>query len=170
MIQIDKNDCLYKTLTKLKVDDIDASYTKFANEGLSSVKDFNNYLQASLGLDYLGEMDEDMFEDALPYYRDLKKSKCPSGGNLKLLKQYKQNLDSSTREQFVNTQLKNVLLIACAYKLRHKDINLSDLVQICNLGLLTAIDKYDEQAKLSFDIYLHFWILDGIQKEFTIGG
>lgn len=170
MIQIDKNDCLYKLLTKLKVDDIEAMYTKFANEGLSSVKDFNNYLQASLGVDnyHLDEADGSVFEEILPYFRDLKKTK--SGGGLKLLKQYKQSLDKQAHEQFVNSQLKEVLLIACAYKLRHKDINLSDLVQICNLGLLTAIEKYDEQARLSFEVYLNFWILDAIQKEFTIGG
>lgn len=170
MIQIDRNDCLYKVLTKLKADNIDDCYVKFANEGLSSVKDFNNYLQARLGLDYLGDMDESVFEEVLPYYRDLKKSRGSANGGLKLLKQYKQTLDKQTREQFVNGKLKDVLLIACAYKLRHKDINLSDLVQVCNIGLLNAIDKYEEQAKLNFDVYLHFWILNEIEKEFTIGG
>lgn len=170
MIEIDKSDCLYKILTKLKVDDIEASYVKFANEGLSSVKDFNNYLQASLGFDYLGELDESEFEEVLLYYSDLKKSKPASSSSLKLLKQYKKDLNSQTREQFVNSRLKEVLLIACAYKTRHKEVNLSDLVQVCNLGLLIAIDKYDEQAKLSFDVYLRFWILESIKKEFTVGG
>ena len=34
---------------------------------------------------------------------------------------------------------------------------------------MTAVDKFDIQSKLSFDIYLNYWILDAINKEFTQG-
>lgn len=170
MLEIDKNDYLYKVLTKLKVENVEEYYTKFAGCGLSCAKDFYNYLQDGLGLNYLGEIDENVFEEVLPYYRDLKKAKCSSRGSTKLLKDYKQTSSKEAKEKFVHSKLKDVLLIACTYKLRHPEININDLVQICNIGLLEATEKYEINSKIPFDVYLHFWILEEINKEFTIGG
>lgn len=172
MIQIEKTDFLYKTLQKLGVEDkdIETRYLTFASTGISNIKDFNNHLQASLGLDYIGEFDESCFEEVVDYYKDLKLNKCPAKSKvLSLLKQYKQNPSDKLKVDIINSQLKEVLLIACTYKLRHADVNLSDLVQVCNLGLMTAVDKYKLEAKLSFQTYLNYWILDAINKEFTQG-
>ena len=172
MIQIDNKDFLYKTLQKLGVDEdcIDSEYLTFASNGISNAKDFNNDLQAKLGLDYLGDFDDNCFEEVVDYYKDLKSNKSPAKSKtLGLLKEYKQNPSESLRADIINSQLKEVLLIACAYKLRHDDINLSDLVQICNMGLMTAVDKFDVDSKLAFDTYLSYWILDAIKKEFTQG-
>lgn len=172
MILVDKTDFLYKTLQKLKVDEteLEGKYITFAGEGISNIKDFNNYLQANLGMDYSGEFDETCLEEVVDYYVDLKLNKSPAKSKvLSLLKEYKSNPTSSLRAEIINSQLKDVLLIACIYKLRHEDINLADLVQICNLGLMVAVDKFDVNAKLSFDTYLNYWILDAINKEFTQG-
>lgn len=172
MIEIDKSDLLYKTLQKLGVDDseIDNKYLNFASLGITNAKELNNYVQASLGLDYLGEFEDEWFDDVADYYADLKANKKLSkGGLMELLKEYKSNPNQTVRAEIINSQLKEVLLIACAYKICHTDINLSDLVQICNLGLMTAIDKFDVQSKLGFDIYLNYWILDAINNEFTKG-
>lgn len=172
MIQIDKTDYLYKTLQKLGVDEqvIEKQYIELAESGVSSNKDFNNNLQSRLGMDYLGEFDENSFEGILDYYNDLRKSKVPAKNKVVgLLKQYKQNPSEKLRADIINSQLKEVLLIACAYKLRHEDIDLSDLVQVCNMGLMTAVEKFDINSKLSFEIYLNYWILDAINKEYTLG-
>ena len=172
MIQIDKTDYLYKTLQKLGVDEaeLDEKYLAFASNGISNAKDFNNNLQARLGLDYIGEFDESCFEEVVDYYKDLKLNKSPAKSKvLALLKEYKQNPKDSLRLDIINSQLKEVLFIACTYKLTHDEINLSDLVQICNLGLMTAVDKFKVEAKIPFETYLNYWILDAIQKEFTQG-
>lgn len=172
MIQIDKTDYLYKTLQKLGVDeqDIEKQYIQFAESGVSTVSDFNNNLQSGLGMDYLGEFDENCLEDVLDYYNDLRKSKMPSKNRVvSLLKEYKQNPSEKLRTDIINSQLKEVLLIACAYKLRHEDIDLNDLVQVCNIGLMTAVEKFDVNSKLSFEIYLNYWILNAINKEYTLG-
>ena len=172
MIQIDKTDFLYKTLLSLGVEEdaIDDEYMAFATSGITNIKDFNNHLQAMLGMDYIGEFDESWFEEVLDYYKDLKFSKCPAKNKVVgLLKEYKQTKQENLKAEIINSQLKEVLLIACAYKLRHNDINLNDLVQVCNMGLMTAVDKFDVESKLSFETYLNYWILDAISKEFTIG-
>lgn len=172
MIQIDKTDFLYKTLQKLGLDEkeINDKYLEFANAGIATLKDFNNYLQASLGLDYIGDFDESVLEEVVDYYSDLKSNKSVAKSKIStLLKQYKQTQDEKIRATIINSQLKDVLFIACTYKLRHADINLSDLVQVCNLGLMTAVDKYNIDAKLTFETYLNYWILDVINKEYTQG-
>lgn len=172
MIQIDKTDYLYKTLQKLGVDEqeLEQQYIHFAESGVSTVKDLNNNLQSSLGMDYVGEFDENLFEEVLDYYKDLKKSRTPAKNKVVgLLKEYKNNPQSNLREDIINSQLKEVLLIACAYKLRHDNLNLNDLVQVCNMGLMIAVEKFKVDAQLSFEIYLNYWILDTINKEFTLG-
>ena len=172
MIEIDKKDLLYKTLHNLGVDEqeIDNQYMIFASEGIITTKDFNNHLQARLGMDYVGEFDESQLEEVVDYYKDLKINvHTPKSKVLALLKQYKQSGDESLRTDIINSQLKEVLLIACGYKVSHNDISLSDLVQVCNLGLMTAVEKFNADTKLTFETYLNYWILDAINKEFTIG-
>lgn len=170
MIQIDTTDFLYKTLKNLGVkEEIENQYLVFAQNGITNIKDFNNYLQACLGLDYVGEFDENLFEEVADYYKDLKINKMPAKNKTKsMLARYLTNPTNELKQDIINSQLKETLLIACAYKINHPNINLSDLVQICNLGLMTAVDNYRE-VKLPFEIYLNYWILDTINKEFTLG-
>lgn len=172
MIQVDKTDFLYKTLLKLGVQDQDMEdrYLSFAGAGVSNIHEFNNTLQSRLGLDYLGEFDENEFDEILDYYADLKLSKVPAKSKVvAMFKQYKLHPDKKLRQDIISSQLKDVLLIACAYKLRHSDINLGDLVQICNMGLMIAVDKFDVNARIQFETYLDYWILETINNEFTQG-
>jgi len=172
MIQIDKTDFLYKSLQKLGVteDCLDNQYLLYAGMGVSNIKEFNNQLQANLGLDYIGEFDEKWFEDVAEYYKDIRSSKVPAKSKVgSLLKEYKTTGDEKLKVDIINSQLNEVLLIACAYKISHPEVNLSDLVQISNIGLMVAVDKFDPQSKIAFDVYLNYWILDAINKEFTQG-
>lgn len=170
MIQIDKTDFLYKTLQKLGEQDLDKQYLEFASEGVSSVKEFNNLIQSRLGLDYLGDFDESWFEEVADYYKDLHSHKLPAKNKVaSLLKEYNQNPKEDIKKDIINSQLNEVLLIACAYKVSHPTVNLNDAVQICNIGLINAVNKFDVDAKLSFELYLNYWIMKEIQKEFTQG-
>ncbi len=170
MINIDKSDFVYKTLISLGVDDIESEYIKLINNGISDIKSLDNYLLSQLGLDFLGEVDEQALEDVLPYFSDLKSvKKVPKTKLNKMLDEYCATLDKQLKNEIINTQLNNVLLLACAYKMRHMDINLNDLVQTCNIGMINAIDKYSKLSKIKFDTYINYWILDAINKEFTIG-
>lgn len=172
MIQVDKSDFLYKALQNLGVDEhnIEQQYLSFAGSGISNIKDFNNNLQSKLGMDFVGDIDESQLEEVVDYYIDLKHSKCPCKSKVTgLLKQYKSEPNETLRTEIINSQLKEVLLIACAYKLRREDISLNDLVQTCNIGLINAVEKYKADSKLPFEIYLNYWILDEINKEYNIG-
>ena len=172
MIQIDKTDFLYKMLQKLGVDseEIDNKYIEFASYGVTNIKDFNNYLLSALEVVDDNAFDEADLEEVADYYYDLKKvKKIPKTKFVAMLKEYKQTPTVELNEQLINSQLKDVLLIACQYKITHNDLNLSDLVQVGNLGLITALDKYNVDSKVAFETYLNYWVLDAINKEFTQG-
>lgn len=170
MVDIDKTDGLYRLLKALKVYNIETEYKFFINNGISDAKSLNNYLLSQLGLDYLGEIDESKFEDVLPYFSDLKNVKKFTSKQLSnMLNQYSESRDKGLKQDIINANLKDVLLLACAYKMRHTDINLNDLVQTCNMGLIEAIDRFDANSRIKFDTYLNYWVLKAITNEFTIG-
>lgn len=170
MIQIDKQDFIYTYLTKLGAEDVDSEYIKFASEGLTNKKEFNSYLLSKLGLEFLSDFDDSVLEETVDYYSDLKKfKKIPKSKLNKLLKEYYETKNQDVKTEIIHSKLQDVLLIACAYKIKHIDINLNDLVQTCNIGLIMAVDKYIPDNKITFDDYLHYWIFYMINKEFTLG-
>lgn len=76
-----------------------------------------------------------------------------------LFAQYK-NGDYSAREEIFNGNLRLVVHYALKYGTER---NIEDLVQEGNIGLLTAIDKFDTDLGYKFSTYAKFWI---VQKMF----
>ena len=170
MINIDKTDFVYKALQALEVENIEEQYMRLIDNGVCDSKSLDNYLLSQLGLDFLGDVDESALEEALPYFSDLKKiKKVPQSKINQMLKEYIKTNDAQIKNDIINAKLNDVLLLACAYKMRHMDINLNDLVQTCNIGVITALNKYNQASKIKFDTYINYWVLDAINNEFTIG-
>ena len=44
----------------------------------------------------------------------------------------------------------------------HKDADIQDLVQEANLGLIKAIERFDEKAKIEFKDYLVYYVRERI--------
>ena len=168
MIVIDKSDFLYKHLTKLGVEDIESVYQEYAENGVTNLNDFKAYLYSKYGDNLDKEIEQESLEEILPYFQDLKKSKKVSLKELKtLLKKYKETKDKETFELIVNSKLKDLLFNACLYHLKYDKIELGDLVQTCSLGLMKAIEKYDETSKIPFDDYIDFWVNMEVENTFT---
>lgn len=169
MIEIDKKDFLYKHLINLGVEesDIENEYTYFAKNGITNKKDFNNYLSGFLGEDYYKDLDEETLNLMLPYYKDVKKCKGLSATKIKeLLGNYEITHDRDVFEMILTSQLKNVMMLACSYKMQNEELDITDLIQTCNIGLINAIQKYRVKTKLTFKDYIYYYVSKEIRNEF----
>ena len=67
------------------------------------------------------------------------------------------------KDEILNSQLKDVLYLCLNYSTLHKNIDIQDLVQVANLGLMEAIEKYDENARIEFKDYLIYYVRENIK-------
>lgn len=166
MVQIDKTDALYKYLTGLGVEDIDAVYLELAENGRYKISDVKQYFREIFSPSNTESIGEEELEKVLDYYTDLKAIKKLSSTDVKkFLLEYKKTNNVLDREAIINSQLRDVLYMCLNYSTLHKNTDLQDLVQIANIGLIEAIEKYNEQAKIEFIDYVVYYIRKNI-KEF----
>ncbi len=71
-------------------------------------------------------------------------------------------LAQSARGRMIESNLR--LVVAVAKKYRGRGMDLPDLVQEGNIGLMRAVDKYDYQRGFRFSTYGYWWIKQGMQR------
>ena len=163
MIQIDKTDSLYKYLQNLGIVDVDKQYQELAENGRFKLDDVRKYFRSKLEPSSTEDVSDEDLERVLDYYIDLKKLKSVSQKEIKqLLLEYKQTSSSETKEKIINSQLKDILYLCLNYKTLHKDVDVQDLIQVANIGLLNAINKYNPEAKIEFKDYVVYWVRESI--------
>ena len=165
MIKIDKTDALYKYLTSLRVDDIDNVYLELANNGRFKLDDVRAYFRETFRPSQTEDVSETDLEKVLDYYVDIKNVKHMSSKVLKdKLVEYKQTNDNKIKTEIVNAQLKDTLYLCINYSTLHKDVDIQDLVQVANIGILEAIERYDEKAKIDFKDYMIYYLRENIKN------
>jgi len=70
--------------------------------------------------------------------------------------------DRSAREMLINSNLRLVVKIAKGYP--SQEMELIDLIQEGNLGLIKAAEKYDFTRNVRFSTYASFWIKQSITR------
>ncbi len=70
--------------------------------------------------------------------------------------------DKDARQSMINANLRLVLKMAAAYKV--PGVNLLDLVQEGNMGLMKAVDRYDYRKNVRFCTYASWWIKQSISR------
>lgn len=164
---IDREDGLYKYLSKLGVDNIDEVYIHLAENGRYGRKDVQAYYSDKFKPSVIEELEEKELEKILDYYVDLKSIKILKTNEMnKALAEYKANNDPELREVIINSNLRDVLMMCLNYKSLHKDIDIEDLVQVANIGLLTALDKFDPKHNIGFRDYIVYYLNETISEEF----
>ncbi|MBE5741531.1 MAG: hypothetical protein E7351_03300 [Clostridiales bacterium] len=167
MIQVDKTDELYKYLQALGVEDIEGEYIELAQNGRYKRADIRQYYRAMFEPSKTEDVVETELEKVLDYYIDIKKAKTLNDKALRqALLDYKATKSEKTRELIINSQLKDILYLCLNYYTLHKDVDIQDLVQVANIGLLDAIDKYQEAKKIDFKDYVIYWTRVKIKEEF----
>lgn len=81
---------------------------------------------------------------------------------LELGRRVKENHDEAARQKLINHNLKLVVHIAKNYKCNH--LTLQDLIAEGNIGLITAVDKYDYTLHYRFSTCAVQWIKQAILK------
>lgn len=167
MVQIDKTDSLYKYLTNLGIENVDEEYIELAKNGRYKLNDVKQYFREIFTPSQTQDIEESELEKLLDYYIDLKKVKTLNSAQLKdCLAKYKETSDTKNRDLIINSQLKDILYLCINYKTLHNDVDIQDLVQVANMGLITAIEKYDATTKIDFKDYVTYWVRAIILKEF----
>lgn len=76
--------------------------------------------------------------------------------------------DNKARELFINSNLRLVVNVARRYI--GNGLTFLDLIQEGNLGLITAVDKYDVKKGFNFSTYAIWWIRQAITKAIEYKG
>lgn len=71
-------------------------------------------------------------------------------------------LQDQCRDRFINANLRLVISIATRYQSDH--LNLLDLIQEGNIGLLKALDKFEYERGFKFSTYATYWIRQEISR------
>lgn len=80
-----------------------------------------------------------------------------------LARRYKESGDLEARDLLINCNLRLVVMVANRYKSRIKHLQVLDIIQEGNLGLFSAIEKYDPE-KGAFTTYAVPWIRQKITR------
>ena len=122
----------------------------------SSLEYYDEYSEA---IDKLSAADLNIIQ---LYYKDISKYPLLSQKEELELAILIQEGDKKAKEKFINSNLRLVINIAKAYINRGVDI--ADLIQEGNVGLLTAVEKYDYKSGFRFSTYATWWIRQRIVK------
>lgn len=109
------------------------------------------------------EKDEPRSESNLTaYLYQLKNDKLLTADEEKTLSKKILQGDDQARETLINSNLRLVVKIAKGY-ISH-EMDLLDLIQEGNLGLIKAADKFDFKKNVRFSTYASFWIKQSIAR------
>lgn len=104
----------------------------------------------------------DFNENVKTYYRELKKYKPLTQENEKICIQKAKSNDIKERNKLITSNLKFVFKIAKMYK--GHGVDLDELISEGNLGLIKAIDRFDETKNVTFLSYAVWWIKQSMQE------
>lgn len=125
-----------------------------SNEGLSiSKKSYNNLSS------YLKEISK---PPLLSHAEEVKLAEVYQKGKRAGATQQERKAAGKAKQKIIRSNLRLVVSIARKYSTRGLD--LLDLIQEGNLGLIKAVDKYDHKLGYKFSTYATWWIRQAITK------
>lgn len=83
-----------------------------------------------------------------------------------LFAKYAKTHDNAIRQKIINSNLKLVVSIAKRFNISHIiALDFQDLIQAGNMGLMTAVDKFDYTRGFKFSTYATWWIKQTMYRQ-----
>ena len=154
---------LYDMIKISEKDEYDSFFKKANSKGNKLLEDVLDLYNSDIDIDvnsnsYITPEVNEYIKYITKNYKLLKSRE----EELELISKYRQTNDKEYKDEFINSNLR--LVVAMALK-RHKylnfigkEIDLQDLIQAGNIGLLKAFDKFDENKGFKFSTYAKWWI------------
>lgn len=105
----------------------------------------------------------DLYTDdpVLAYFKEIKQSLLSQEELIELCKKVEKG-DLTARNKIVEHNLKLVISVAKRYQ--NRGLDLLELIQEGNLGLIKAVEKYEYQKGYQFSTYARWWIRQAIKR------
>lgn len=110
-----------------------------------------------------------MSDSIKEYLNEISKEKLLSAEEEKELSVKAANGDTEAKKKLIKANLKLVVSVAKKYQ-GQNSLPLLDLIQEGNIGLMTAIDKFDPSLNYKFSTYAYYWIKTTIARAITQQG
>ena len=152
-----------------------------SNDEFQELVEDNEYIICLMSI-YNEKNTTDSFEDEVNNYEDvesdvssalddpvaiyLKETKrfplLTHEATMELFRKYKEDGDKKARQKIIEHNLRLVVDIAKRYS--NNGIEFSDLIQEGNIGLMTALEKFDYKRGFKFSTYATWWIRQAIGR------
>ena len=99
------------------------------------------------------------------YLKDVSKGSLLSREEEVCLSQKIEKGDQAARDEMVESNLR--LAISIAKKYHRRGLNLEDLIQESNIGLMKAVDRFDWRRGFKFSTYASWWIRQSVMRHIS---
>jgi RNA polymerase primary sigma factor len=102
------------------------------------------------------------------YLKDIGKHKLLTKQEEQALAKRIEAGDQAAKREMIQKNLR--LAVSVAKKMQRKTVDLEDLIQEANIGLIRAVEKFDWRKGFRFSTYAHWWIRQGISRFLQMNG